>query len=193
MIPSGSGSSYRHLTFNREKKKAERRKSAFVMSLHFNPLKIGFSNYNTTWEGFKKRSLHSVSEFLHREERNWVWKEFYVLLNVHLGIISVNNQPDAQFVFIYVYFYFLHVSGSHVSINRRINCINTTSGICNSVEMTVWCAGLDETHSHPNLHTDTINSPDDWHLAARNMYLSIFPVLWQLSPSSGTQTPFLSV
>ena len=24
-------------------------------------------------------------------------------------------------------------------------------------------------------------------------YLSIFPVLWQLSPSSGTQTPFLSV
>jgi hypothetical protein len=24
-------------------------------------------------------------------------------------------------------------------------------------------------------------------------HLSIFPVLWQLSPSSGTQTPFLSV
>jgi hypothetical protein len=29
----------------------------------------------------------------------------------------------------YVYFYSLHVSGSHVPINRRINCINTTSGI----------------------------------------------------------------
>ena len=45
----------------------------------------------------------------------------------------------------YVYFYFLHVSGSHVPIIRRINCINTTSGICHSVQMTVWCAGLDET------------------------------------------------
>ena len=32
----------------------------------------------------------------------------------------------------YVYFYSLHVSGSHVLINRRINCINTTSGICHS-------------------------------------------------------------
>ena len=45
--------------------------------------------------------------------------------------------------------------------------------------MTVWCAGLD-----PNLHKngrlysvtytrcriDTINSPDDGHVAARNMY-----------------------
>jgi len=49
--------------------------------------------------------------------------------------------------------------------------------------MTVWCAGLDETQSHPNLHSnghlyraiytrcriDTINSPDDGYMAARNM------------------------
>jgi hypothetical protein len=32
-----------------------------------------------------------------------------------------------------VYFYSLRVSGSHVPIIRRINCINTTSGICHSV------------------------------------------------------------
>jgi len=51
----------------------------------------------------------------------------------------------------YVYFYSLHVSGSHVPFIRRINCINTTSGICQSVLMTVWCTGLDE--SQPNLHT----------------------------------------
>jgi hypothetical protein len=62
---------------------------------------------------------------------------FYVLLTVqHLGIIFVNNQLDAQFFFLYVYFYSLHVH-----IIRKINCINTTSGICHSVEMTVWCAG----------------------------------------------------
>jgi len=57
----------------------------------------------------------------------------YVLLTVHLGIIFVNNQLEAQFCFMYVYFYSLHVSGSHVPIIRRINCISTTSGICHSV------------------------------------------------------------
>jgi hypothetical protein len=68
-------------------------------------------------------------------------------------IIFVNNQLDSQFFFMYVYFNSLHVSGSHVPIIRRINCINTTSGICHSVQMTVWCAGLDKTQSHPNMHT----------------------------------------
>jgi hypothetical protein len=64
---------------------------------------------------------------------------------VRLRIIFVNNQLDAQFFFMYVYFYSLHVSGSHVPIIRRTICINTTSVICHSVQMTVWCAGLDET------------------------------------------------
>jgi len=59
--------------------------------------------------------------------------EFYVLLIVHLGIIFVNNQLDAQLFFMYVYFYSLHVSERHVPIIRRINCINTTFGICHSV------------------------------------------------------------
>jgi len=31
-------------------------------------------------------------------------EKFYVLLTVHLGIIFVNNQLDAQFLFIYVIF-----------------------------------------------------------------------------------------
>jgi len=59
--------------------------------------------------------------------------EFYVLLTVHLGLIFVNNQLRAQFFFMYVYLHSLHVSGSHVPIVRRINSINTTSGICHSV------------------------------------------------------------
>ena len=50
-----------------------------------------------------------------------------------VGSFFVNNQVDAQFFFMYVYFYSLHVSGSHVPVIRRINCINTTSGICHSV------------------------------------------------------------
>ena len=66
----------------------------------------------------------------------------YVLLTVHLVIIFVNNQHEAQWFFMYVYSYFLHVSDSYVPIIRRINCINTTSGICHSVSMTFWYAGL---------------------------------------------------
>jgi len=58
--------------------------------------------------------------------------KFYVLLTVHPGMILVNNQLDAQF-FIYVYLYSLHVSGSYVSIIRRIHCINATHGLCHSV------------------------------------------------------------
>jgi len=55
------------------------------------------------------------------------------MLTVHLAMIFVNNQLDAQFFFMYVYSYSLHVSDSYVSIIRRINYINTTSGICHSV------------------------------------------------------------
>jgi len=47
-------------------------------------------------------------------------------------IILVNNQLDVQFFFMYIYLYSLHVSGSHVPIIRRINCIST-SGIYHSV------------------------------------------------------------
>jgi hypothetical protein len=47
--------------------------------------------------------------------------------------LLVNNQLEEKFFFIYVQFYSLHVSGSHAPIIRRINCINTTSGICHSV------------------------------------------------------------
>jgi len=57
--------------------------------------------------------------------------EFYVLLTVHLGSVLVNNQLDALFIFFFVYIYSssLHVSSIPVLIIKRINCINTTSGI----------------------------------------------------------------
>jgi len=64
---------------------------------------------------------------------------FYVLLTVHLGIIFVNNQLDAQFFFMYVYLYSLYVSGSHVPIIRRINCINMTSGVCVCIDDRLVC------------------------------------------------------
>jgi len=94
-------------------------------------------------------------------------KDFYVLLIVHLGIIFVNNQLDAQFFFTYVYFYYLHVSGSHVPIIRRSNCINTTSGIDDGLVCT--SNGHLYRVTYTRCRIDTINSPDDRHMAARNM------------------------
>jgi hypothetical protein len=74
-----------------------------------------------------KNSLHQlIFDLLTSEQRSGShWEAQWV--------ICVNNQLDAQFFFMYVYYYSLHVSGSHVPIVRRINCINTTSGICHSV------------------------------------------------------------
>ena len=55
----------------------------------------------------------------------------YVLLTVHLITIFVNDQPDAQFFFVYLFTPIsVHVSSNQVLIIRRVNCINTTSGIC---------------------------------------------------------------
>jgi hypothetical protein len=127
--------------------------------------------------------------------------KFYVLLTVRLGTVFANNQIDAQFFFMYVYFYSLHFLGSHVPIIKRINCINTTSGICHSVQMTVWwfewdwfgwvevgvliippqpgrtriiqtCTPNSQLYRviYTRCRIDTINSLDDGHMAARNMY-----------------------
>ena len=46
--------------------------------------------------------------------------ELYFWLTVYLGIIFVNNQPDAKLFFMYVNFYFLQFSDSYFSIIRRI-------------------------------------------------------------------------
>jgi len=53
---------------------------------------------------------------------------FYILLTVHLVTIPVNNQFDAL-CNVFIYFTSLHVSSNPVLIIRRINCINTSSGI----------------------------------------------------------------
>jgi hypothetical protein len=54
---------------------------------------------------------------------------FYMLLAARL---SMTNLTHSSF-FLHVYFNPLHVSSNLVLIIRRINCINTTSGICHYV------------------------------------------------------------
>ena len=51
----------------------------------------------------------------------------------------VNDQLDAQLFSVYL-FNSLHVSSNLVLIIRRINCINTTFGVCHSVSVTISCA-----------------------------------------------------
>jgi len=53
----------------------------------------------------------------------------------------LGKWPTWRSSFLYIYFNSLHVSSNPVLIIRRINCINTTSGICHSVSVTVACAG----------------------------------------------------
>ena len=75
----------------------------------------------------------------------------------------------------------LHVSSNLLIIIRRINFINTISGIYHSVSVTVSCAGRKKKFPTCTLNshqqrmtytrccTDTIDSPDDEHEVARNM------------------------
>jgi hypothetical protein len=55
-------------------------------------------------------------------------RPFYIMHTAIRHSYFVNNQLEARLFFMYVYFYSLHVSGSHVPIIWRINCINTTEG-----------------------------------------------------------------
>ena len=111
---------------------------------------------------------------------------------MHLSIILVNNQLDAHFFAVYVYFDTLHVSSNYVLIIRRINCINMTLYIyiymyvcvCVCVYIYIYicvCVCVYKTYcnfrpftcSQSDIHqtsgTDTIDSPDDVHMVARNM------------------------
>ena len=103
--------------------------------------------------------------------------EFYLLLAVHLGIILVNNQLDAQFFFVYVYFSSLYVSSTHVLIIRRINCIEYDIWymslyvgdrlVCRFGWSSIQTCTLDG-HLHRATCTrcriDTIDFPDDEHM-----------------------------
>ena len=69
---------------------------------------------NFSWQ-FKQSAVTRLAIFVSAT----VHSKLLRFVDLHSGMILVNNQLDAQF-FMYVYFYSLHISSSHVPIFRRI-------------------------------------------------------------------------
>jgi hypothetical protein len=107
--------------------------------------------------------------------------EFCVSLIVHLGIIFVNNQIDAQFFFVYIYFNSLHVSPMCSSSVESIVSIRHLVYVTLYVDAVVMLAryifqaDITTASTHRMTYTrcriDTIDSPDDEHMSARDMYI----------------------
>jgi len=113
-------------------------------------------------------------------------KLFYVLLAVHLGIIFVNNQADAQLfscMFISILYMFraamcpssgeLIVSIRHlvyVTLYRWPFSVQVWMRLQSSLIQTCTLNGHPYSVTYTRCRIDTINSPDDGHMDARNMY-----------------------
>ena len=112
--------------------------------------------------------------------------EFCVLLTVHLGTVFVNNQLDVQLFFLYVYFCSLYMlraamcplSGELiVSIRHLVYVTLYRWPFSVQVWMRLLCSFIQTCTLNGHLYRvtytrcriDTINSPDDGHMAARSM------------------------
>jgi hypothetical protein len=87
---------------------------------------------------------------------------FYILLTVH-HVMILGKWPTWRTVLFYEFifiFYPLHVSSTSCSSSGETNCINTTSGNCHSVLVTVSCAGWEW---NSDLHT-TRQPTQEWQL-----------------------------
>jgi len=78
-----------------------------------------------------------------------------------------NVTHNLFYVFIYI-FNFLHVSSTSCSSSGETKCVNTTSGSCHSVSVTMSCAGRKGTSDlhttrPPEVVLTRFVSPDDEH------------------------------
>ena len=105
-------------------------------------------------------------------------EEFYDMLTVHLGIILVNNQLDAHFFFFHICLFQISACFEHPCAHHQENHL---------YQYDIWCMLLyvgdrlvcrlqiciPDGHLHTVTYTryriDTIDSPDDEQMSARNM------------------------
>ena len=118
-----------------------------------------------------KCTTEIVSEKEDLKQKDDLSHYFIIVLAVRLLMILRKMINLTHNSFLCIYFNSLHVSSNLVLISRRINCINTTSGICHPVSVNVSCAGRRQRHrvTYTRGCIDTIDSPDDEHRVARNM------------------------
>jgi len=127
---------------------------------------------------FKRWAARSFGNFFYNAE-------FYVLLTVHLGLVLVSNQLDAQFFFSYMFISILYMfraplcssSGESIVLIRHLVYVNYVGDrlVCRSgwnCSSSIQTCTLDG-HLHRVTYTkcriNTIYSPDDEHSGARNM------------------------
>ena len=93
---------------------------------------------------------------------------------VNLLNILVNKANLVHNFSWYVYFFSPHASGDYVPIIRRNNCIYATLSTFHSVWMSVWYVCIPGNHPYrvtiTKCRIDTVISPDDGHIVARNMW-----------------------
>ena len=100
--------------------------------------------------------------------KSTVVHEFYVLLTVHLIKIFVNNQFDAQFFFLYLFIPLLYMFRTTMCSSSGESIVSIRPLVYVTIRR--WPCGMQvqmELQFHLNL--DTIDSPDDEHMVARNM------------------------
>jgi len=89
-----------------------------------------------------------------------------------------NLVNKANLVHNFSSYFFFKCFGQIWAIIRVNNCIYATLDICYSVWMTVWFAEC-KPGSHPHIETNTkcsqntVVSPDDGHIVARNMFRAL--------------------
>jgi hypothetical protein len=90
---------------------------------------------NSTYHGMKLNKMVEEGPGKASNRFCFLLDTIFLLVYIIIMLILVNDQLDAQFFFsfLYVCFNLLLVSMNLVLKIRRINCINTKSGICHSV------------------------------------------------------------
>ena len=93
------------------------------------------------------------------------WERYiYVLLTVHLGIILDNDQPDAHLLYFTIYLLHFSTCFEHyMLIIRKLNCIDTASGILLSVSGRPVQRKVTDWEDDTRCCINTVQPPDDEH------------------------------
>jgi len=130
--------------------------------------KFFFWKLKKTWNLFKngKNIKHSIKIFFFFFFQK-PKIEFYIVLTVHLIIILVNNQLDAQFVFLYLFLPILYMFRATKFSSSGQSIVSIRPLVYVTLKTVEWSIVFRVTYTRGRI--DTIDSPDDEHLVVRNM------------------------